>query len=302
MLRLRSAQVCVIFDQFFSSGLSRLGKRKMNKLHLSTLFLILLLFLVACGGRGGDAQESDIQESPAEETEIEEEAAPEEEAAEEAIEEPPLAIGSEDDSGALPPPINSGSKVTATSQASGEAINIDVLFIIELSADTAVSFSELETDWEDTRQQIGSLSAQPEARYASILFSQELNTLFNVTDFTTSLSWNDLATIDDTDNNVNNFTETVAQLSWTEEEMSKIVFILVSPSTFDETLLSLSDNAIYYPIIAQDLDLSEEALLDYETVMDGINGRLIQLESNTQTTLSEQLILAVAEAITQTDE
>ncbi len=251
--------------------------------------LFLLLFLVACGG----AEESAIEEAPATDVESGEEAA------EELVEEPFSAIGSEEDSGALPPPINTGSKVTATAEANGETAVVDVLFIVELSEDTAVTVAELGENWEDTLQKITVLPSQPEVNYATIFVQPNAEMQIISNDFAPSPAWEALISDVETESiNTNNMNAQVSQLSWRETSTAQIYFILLSPSLFADQLLLASETAVYYPIITPEMNITEAALLLYETEMAEVNGRIIQLDNNEQTTLSEQIILAFAEAIT----
>ncbi len=216
---------------------------------------------------------------------------------EESVEEAPSAIGSEDDGGPLPPPISSGSKVE-TGQDSEESVAVDVLFIIESSDFTAVSLAELEEDWESLQEQISTLPTQPEARYAAIVISPTLELPLTTADFLQSPSWETLSVVDETEENrTNDFDSAIAQLSWAEE-IPQLIFMLVSPTAIDGTLLQV-ENAFHFPLIPQSLNLSETDILTYEAFMEDKNGRIIDLNNNAQTTLSEQIILAVAEILVQ---
>lgn len=261
-------------------------------------FVLLLLALAACGG--GTADES--QEAPAEEVESEEETLEEEAPAEEEAieEEPPLAIGSEDDSGALPPPINSGSK-TSTNPTNEESLPADILFIIKLGDDTAVSVEELTENWEDTAQQLNALPNQPDLRFATILLNEEVNTQVNSTDFAPTLDW--AAIVEDTTTQTtNSISESAVDLSWQEEDTLQIVLILADLSAFDIQEYIFAETAVYFPIITPNMNTTEAELLDLEASMEAINGHLIQLKNSDQTTLSEQIILAIAETLTPPSE
>lgn len=214
---------------------------------------------------------------------------------EDSIEDAPSAIGSEDDSGALPPPINSGSKIE-TSQASEGSVIVDLLLIIEVSEVTAVSLAELEENWESLQEQISTLPTQPEARYAAIVVSPTLELPLATTDFLLTPSWDSLSAVDGTnENRTNDFNRAIAQLSWAEET-SQLIFMLVSPTAFDGTSLQV-ENAFYFPLTPQSLNLSETDILAYEAFMEDKNGRIINLNDTSQSTLSEQIILAVAEVL-----
>ena len=189
----------------------------MNKFFIPVL--LLLLFLAACQPQTVTVE----KDGEVEVIEVDEDS--------------PSAVGSEDDSGALPPPINSGSKVS-TNQENSASSSIDVLFIIEQSEETAVFISELEENWESIVQQVSALPPQPEVQYAALILNTEES--FTFTDFAPAPLWDDL--VDRTDS-FENIAEAATQLSWTETESQQLIFILLSPATLDETFLIGAENS-----------------------------------------------------------
>lgn len=281
-----------------------------NKL-LGIGLLFLLFLLAACGG-GEQAVEVVVEEAPVEEavseeaeeitetivetvveTVIETLIVPEEEVVED-----PAAIGSEDGSGALPPPINSGSKVTATPSGQDEAGLVDILFVLELAEDTAVITTELEEIWDSIASQVEALPTQPQPRYATIIAQQ--NNTFQITsgDFndqppslTTTIGEYQNATVF-----AQSLADEIAQLSWNDTDSLQIIFVIGTENLLDEVEVGDENTAVIYPITTQQNNPSTVSTpTPYQTIAEETTGYVIHL--NNETTLSEQIILAIAQTI-----
>ena len=290
----------------------------MNKKTITPLLLILLLLiLAACGGAGDEASapqeapseaveseaETVEEEAPAEEAESEEEALEEEAPVEEeAIEDPPLATGSEDDSGPLPPPINSGSKVNGSNQGEAGSLPVDILLIIDLAEGTAVTIEDLQTDWDETKQQIEALPSQPQVRFATIFLEEGEALQITPTDFSVDIDWAEAAVAEVAPSSINSISDIASDLSWQENGAIQLVLLLVDLTSFDLQDFVFSETAVYFPIITPAMNTPEAMVLATEAEMEDINGRLIQVENENQTTLSEQIIVAIAETINNANE
>ena len=291
----------------------------MNKKTITPLLLILLLLiLAACGGATDEASapqeapseavESEAEttteeEAPAEAVESEDEALEEEAPAEEeAIEDPPMATGSEDDSSPFPPPINSGSKVDGNNQGEATVASLDILLIGTLDENTAVSMEDLQTNWEETKQQIEALPGQPQVRYATIFLENDDLQQLTLTAFADDIDWTTMTEGSTTVSPINEITNFATNLDWQADGALELVLLLVDPTSFEIQDFVFSETAVYFPLITPEMNTTEAMILDIEAEMEDVNGRLIQIEDENQTTLSEQIIVAIAETINNPNE